>query len=410
MDSISRNLLPVNPYAGGLYDPCILQSRKSSPHTGLLLCRRRYDQIAQIQYRFRCQGAGELDRLAIHTEKFGKRAFAVIDEFFYKSFTKRLDTLYKDAGGAFLSFLYQTEITKELIEKASDEASGFSPDVIIGIGGGKALDTAKAVASRLSLPLVIIPTSASTDAPTSAMSIIYNDAHEHDDVYYYIKNPDLVLVDSQIIADAPVRFLVSGMGDALATVFEGRTSIRTNQPNYICGESGSYMRTRTAAAIAEECYRTICEFGVRAKIANELHVVTDALDAVIEANTLMSGLGFENVGCAASHVVCNGITAVPGGDKALHGEKVAFGVICQLLAENEDMKLIEEVIRFNLSVGLPVTLDDMGIAPTEENFDIISANPQETEWTREPFYMDAAKVKAVVKTAHELGKRYKKGL
>ena len=148
------------------------------------------------------QGAGELDRLAIHTEKFGKRAFAVIDEFFYKSFTERLNTLYENAGGAFLSFLYQTEITKELIEKASDEASGFSPDVIIGIGGGKSLDTAKAVASRLSLPLVIIPTSASTDAPTSAMSIIYNDAHEHDDVYYYIKNPDLVLVDSQIIADA----------------------------------------------------------------------------------------------------------------------------------------------------------------------------------------------------------------
>ena len=61
------------------------------------------------------QGAGELDRLAVHTEKFGKRAFAVIDEFFYESFTKRLDTLYKDAGGAFLSFLYKTEITKELI-------------------------------------------------------------------------------------------------------------------------------------------------------------------------------------------------------------------------------------------------------------------------------------------------------
>ena len=88
-------------------------------------------------------------------------------------------------------------------------------------------------------------------------------------------------------------------------------------------------------------------------------------------------------------------------------KKVAFGVICQLLAENESMELIEEVIRFNLSVGLPVTLDDMGIEPTEENFDIISANTLETEWTREPFYMNDAKAKAVVKTAHELGKRYK---
>lgn len=352
------------------------------------------------------QGPKELDRLNVHTEKFGKKAFAVIDSFFFDEFTAKLTAIYETSDGAFESFMYHTEITKELIEQASAKALAFSPDVIIGIGGGKSLDTAKAVAHQLGLPLVIIPTSASTDAPTSAMSVIYNDRHEHDDVYYYIKNPDLVLVDSSIIANAPVRFLVAGMGDALATVFEGRASVRSDQPNYICGESGSYKRTRTSIAIAEECYKTILEFGVRAKIANELHVVTDALEAVIEANTLMSGLGFENVGCAGSHVVCNGLTAAPNGAKALHGEKVAFGVICQLLAENAPMDLIDEVIRFNLSVGLPVTLDDMGIEATEENFDIICANTRDTEWTREPFYMNDEKAKAVVKTAHELGKRY----
>lgn len=353
------------------------------------------------------QGAGELERLAVHTEKFGKRAFAIIDTFFYNKFTHDFDELYRNAGGAFEGFRYHTEITKELIGNAVEKAKGFGTNVIIGVGGGKSLDTAKAVAGKLSLPLVIIPTSASTDAPTSAMSVIYNDKHEHDDVYYYIKNPDLVLVDSQIIADAPVRFLVAGMGDALATVFEGRASVHTNQPNYICGETGSYMRTRASVAIAEECYKTILEFGVRAKISNELHVVTEALDAVIEANTLMSGLGFENVGCAASHVVCNGLTAAPNGEKALHGEKVAFGVICQLLAENAPIEQIEEVIHFNLSVGLPVTLEDMGIEETEENFDIICANTLQTEWTREPFYMDDERAKAIVKLANEFGKRYK---
>ena len=353
------------------------------------------------------QGAGELNRLAIHTEKFGKRAFAVIDSFFFEEFTKILSRNYDNAGGAFCSFEYNIEITKKLIEAAIESANSFQPDVIIGIGGGKALDTAKAISSKMYLPLVIIPTSASTDAPTSAMSVIYNEQHKHDDVYYYIKNPDLVLVDSQIIANAPARFLISGMGDALATVFEARASIRANQPNYICQETGPYLRTRTSVAIAEECYKTILEFGVRAKIANELHVVTEALDAVIEANTLMSGLGFENVGCAGSHVVCNGLTAVPNGEKALHGEKVAFGVICQLLAENAAMTTIDEVIRFNISVGLPITLDDMGIDATEKNFDIICANTLETEWTREPFYMNDEKVKAVIKTAHELGKHYK---
>lgn len=355
------------------------------------------------------QGAGELKRLAVHTRKFGRRAFAVIDTFFYEEFTRDLGELYRKDDGAFQSFKYETEITKELIGRAVEKGKDFHANVIIGIGGGKALDTAKAVAAKLSLPLVIIPTSASTDAPTSAMSVIYNDKHEHDDVYYYIKNPDLVLVDSQVIADAPVRFLVAGMGDALATVFEGRASVHTNQPNYICGETGSYMRTRASVAIAEECYKTILEFGVRAKISNELHVVTEALDAVIEANTLMSGLGFENVGCAGSHVVCNGLTAAPNGEKALHGEKVAFGVICQLLAENAPMEQIEEVIRFNLSVGLPVTLQDMGIEETEENFDIICANTQETEWLREPVYMNDERVKAVVKLANELGKRYREG-
>lgn len=355
------------------------------------------------------QGAGELDRLAVHTEKFGKKAFAVIDSFFFEEFTERLNALYEERGGQFRSFLYECEITKELIGDAIKQAAPFAPDVVIGIGGGKTLDTAKAVADRLSLPSVIIPTSASTDAPTSAMSVIYNDRHEHANVYYYIKNPDLVLVDSTIIANAPVRFLVSGMGDALATVFEARATVRANQPNYICGETGTYLRTRTAVAVAEECWRTIKEYGVRAKTANELHVVTDALDAVIEANTLMSGLGFENVGCAGSHVVCNGITAVPGGEKALHGEKVAFGVICQLLAENAPMELIDEVIRFNLSVGLPVTLEDMGIEASDENLDIISADTQNTEWTREPFYMDDAKVRAVVQTADAIGKRYKAG-
>lgn len=352
------------------------------------------------------QGPGELLRLPEHTEKYGERVFAVIDSYFYDSLTKSLKEVCEAKGRAFESVPYEHEITLKSIELATQKAKEFAPAVIVGIGGGKSLDTAKAVADNLSLPVVIVPTSASTDAPTSAMSIIYTEEHEHLLARYYKKSPDLVLVDSQIIAEAPVRFLVSGMGDALATVFEGRASIRTNSPNYVCQESGSYRRCRTAAAICELCYQTILENGTQAKLANELHVVTEALEAVIEANTLMSGLGFENVGCAASHVVCNGITAAPNGAKALHGEKVAFGVICQLVAENAPREQLEEVLDFCKSVGLPLTLEDMGVEETEENFDIISANTQETEWTREPFYMDDEKVKAVVKTANALGHQW----
>ena len=197
------------------------------------------------------------------------------------------------------------------------------------------------------------------------------------------------------------------MGDALATIFEARATLHSNSANYICQESGSYRGTRTAMGIAELCYNTILEYGELAKLSNEQHVVTEALEAVIEANILMSGLGFENVGCAGSHVICNGITATPNGNKSLHGEKVAFGVICQLIVENAPKELLDRIIRFNLSVGLPVCLDDMWIEPTEVNLDIISSGTANTEWTREPFYINDAMIKASIKTAHALGKQYK---
>ncbi|MGI6212922.1 MAG: glycerol dehydrogenase [Anaerovoracaceae bacterium] len=331
------------------------------------------------------QGEGELYRLPEHAAGFGKKIFAVIDEFFFDDYSKSLNETCRAKGASFDAYRYSVEITKERIHEAADQAEGFGADVITGIGGGKTIDTAKAAASVLGLPLIIVPTSASTDAPTSAMSVIYNDRHEHDDVWYYRKNPDLVLVDTRIIADAPPRFLISGMGDALATAYEGRASIRSGSPNYIEQSSGPYFASRTAVGIAELCRDTILQNGRAAKEAAVRHEVTKELEAVVEANTLMSGLGFENVGCAGSHVICNGISRLPGGEKALHGEKVAFGILCQLTAEQAPEAELAELRSFYLDVGLPLTLEDLGIEASDENIDKISRDAKNTEWTREPF-------------------------
>ncbi|MBQ1489665.1 MAG: glycerol dehydrogenase [Eubacterium sp.] len=353
------------------------------------------------------QGPGEFQHLPAHSGTYGSRVFAVIDSFFYEDFRKELAAAYAERGEAFEAICFQNEITRERIETASEQAKAFGAEVILGIGGGKTLDTAKAIAGQLGLPVIVMPTSASTDAPTSAMSIIYNDAHEHADVYYYKKNPDMVIVDSQIIADAPVRFLVSGMGDALATTYEARASVQTNSPNYINQETGPYGSTITARMIAEYCFRIVLGYGAAAKAANEKHIVNEALEAVIEANTLMSGLGFENVGCAAAHVICNGLSATPNGDQALHGEKVAFGILCQLVAENAKGQDLRILLDFYHTVGLPMTLEDMGIEPTEENYRIIAADTENTEWSREPFPMNDEAVIRVVKETEETGKTYK---
>lgn len=353
------------------------------------------------------QGPGEFYRLPAHTEKFGKKIFAVIDPFFFETYKTELSKLYAQVSAEFQCIPYECEVTCERIENISKKASDMQPDAIMAIGGGKTLDTGKGVANTLHLPVIIVPTSASTDAPTSALSVIYKENHEHSHAINYIKSPDLVIVDSQIIANAPVRFLISGMGDALATIFEAKANAASNCANYICTESGAYRRTRVSMAIADLCYNTILENGIAAKIANENQLVTEALEAVIEANTLMSGLGFENTGCAAAHAIGDGITATINGTKTLHGEKVAFGTLCQLVAENAASETVEEFIAFCMEVGLPTTLEDLCVETTDENLQIIAENASQTELVREPYNITLPMLKDIVKAADAIGHYYK---
>ncbi len=296
------------------------------------------------------------------------------------------------------------ECTHLEIGRVEEEARLAGARVVVGVGGGKVLDTARAAAAGLGLPVVCCPTIASSDAPCSALSVIYDDRGTVVEFRIYGRNPDLVLVDTGLIAQAPPRFLVAGMGDALATVFEARACAGGNVKNMRGGGS-----TRTALALAELCYRTLLEDGVHALAAARAHTVTPAFERIVEANTLLSGLGFESSGLAAAHSVHNGFSVGPGARPFLHGEKVAFGTLVHLVLEGRERNQVEEVLRFSTSVGLPVTLAEIGIAdPGEAALDSIAVRATAAGETihNEPFPVTPAMVARAIREADAIGRAW----
>ena len=138
-------------------------------------------------------------------------------------------------------------------------------------------------------------------------------------------------------------------------------------------------------------------------------VCTQATENVIEANTYLSGVGFESGGLAAAHAIHNGLTVLPECHHMYHGEKVAFGTLTQLVLENRPMEDIEEVLDFCYAVGLPVTLEQLGVEDiTEEKIMAVaeaSCAEGETIFNM-PFEVNADSVYAAIMAADAIGQSY----
>ncbi|PSJ61722.1 glycerol dehydrogenase [Kumtagia ephedrae] len=303
------------------------------------------------------QRAGEIDRLAAYLEPLGTSALFLIDGALFDSLSKRIaDSLGSGMEAHFERF--GGECSTPEIDRISAIARDRKSQVLVGVGGGKTIDTAKIAAVANGARIVIVPTIASTDAPCSAIAVRYSEHGIYEEAHKLPRNPDVVVVDSALVAAAPARFLVAGIGDALSTFFEARSNIESRTDNYV---AGGFPAPQAGMAIARHCHEVLMRDAVRAKIAVEAGLLTTAVENIIEANTLLSGLGFENCGCSAAHGIHDGLTILDEVHGFFHGEKVAFGTLCLLMLENRDRDEIAAMIRFCRSVGLPTTLADLKI-------------------------------------------------
>lgn len=300
------------------------------------------------------QGAGALSELPALARQLGSKALLLASPGVLSGVLPKWGEHLSDA--LFIREQFRGECTETELQRIAEQKRISGCDLMIGMGGGKTIDSAKIVADREGIPVIVVPTIASTDAPCSGCAVTYSPEGVFEAVLYQKRNPAAVLVDLNIIASAPARFLVSGMGDALATWFEARSCDSTKSPNE-CGG----LSTQTGLGIAKLCYDILIEHGYAAKLANERGLITPALSKVTEANILLSGIGFESCGIACAHAVHNGLTALKETHACYHGEKVAFGVLTGLHLTAAAEKEIEEVYAFCERIALPTTLADIGI-------------------------------------------------
>jgi len=348
------------------------------------------------------QGPGELKQLEKYTNGLGKRVLILASERGIGRFGKQIESGYEGTDSVVVFEAFDGECSKVEIARLKGVCEENNIDVVAGVGGGKTLDTAKAVAHYVNLPIVIVPTIASTDAPCSALSVIYKENGEFDEYLVLPQNPNVVIMDTDVIAKSPARLTVAGMGDALATYFEARACVNSGASTMAGGTA-----TEAAYALSKLCYETLINEGYKAKLAAENKCVTPALEKIIEANTLLSGIGFESCGLAACHAIHNGFTVLEECHHLYHGEKVAFGTIAQLVIENAPLEEIEEVIYFCKSVGLPTTFKDMGIenVTPEDIMRVAEASSVEGETIHNmPCPINADVVYAGIMTADALGR------
>lgn len=285
------------------------------------------------------------------------------------------------------------------------EAAKFGAKTIVSAGGGQVIDIGRISAHISGCEFVSCPTVASTDAPTSTLCVMYKADRSFDEYRFVRRHPTLVLVDSSMVADAPRRMFVGGLGDALATWYEARSVKLANAPNFL-----GAAPTETSTALSRLCRDILLEDGPAAVQSVDAGVVTPALERVVEANTLLSGLGFENGGLCVAHSVHNGLTSQPICADYTHGEKVAFGLITQLVLEGQPALEVEQVLDFCVKVGLPVTLAEVGIDASDYNAikEIAERATAEGESAHcEPFEVNAINLADAIRAADRRGALFK---
>jgi glycerol dehydrogenase len=314
------------------------------------------------------QGRGVLEQVGAELARVGSPAVLVIDPVVRSFLGETFERSCRQASLPLRMIDFGGEATPEEIDRLEREIAGVKPGVVAAAGGGKCLDIGKALGGRLGTRIATIPTAASNDAPTSHVYVLYDTDHRLLRVEKLARNPDLVVVDVDVIARAPAHLLVAGIGDALVKKYEVEQCVANHGSN-VLGSAPSM----SALSLARTCYDVLRADTAAALAAVRERHANDALERIVEACVLMSGLSFESGGLCIAHAMTRGLSAVQPVANALHGYQVAYGVTVQLVLEQRSEDFLRDHASFCSDAGLPLSLAALGLPnPSSDQLQMIA--------------------------------------
>lgn len=303
------------------------------------------------------RGSQVLQQAADQIARLGKRPLVIAGEHTFNQTKSQLQPLFNSNTLETAKAFYSPDCSEASLEILRQTAEEHNADVIVGVGGGKALDTSKLVAHQLHLPVVTIPTSAATCAAWTALSNVYSDAGAFLYDVSLARCPDLLILDYDLVKTAPQRTLVAGIGDAIAKWYEASVS------------SGHSEQTLIIAAVQQA--RVLRDILFQKSVVALQEPGGEAWREVVDASVLLAGviggLGGAQCRTVAAHAVHNGLTHICGRG-SIHGEKVAFGILVQLrleeMLQNNQLAATsrQQLLKFYSDIGLPRNLEDLGLS------------------------------------------------
>jgi glycerol dehydrogenase-like iron-containing ADH family enzyme len=303
------------------------------------------------------RGAGLLAQAGTAIASLGQRPLIIGGDRTLALVAPSLHPSLQAQGLAMANASYGADCSEASLHQLHQACEQHQADVIIGVGGGKALDAAKLIAHQARLPIATIPTSAATCAAWTALSNVYSDQGAFLYDVTLDRCPDLLMLDYDLIQTAPRRTLVAGIGDAIAKWYEASVS------------SGHSTQTLIVAAVQQA--RVLRDLLFQ-KSAAALETPggaewRDVVDASVLLAGVIGGIGGAQCRTVAAHAVHNGLTHLLQSHGTLHGEKVAFGILVQLRLEElvAGSRLAatarQQLLQFYGTLGLPQTLADLGL-------------------------------------------------